>query len=316
MMRLALIAIVGLATACGNMPSREFIGSIEVDGPNGYLNGQPARSGQRVYDGDTVATGAQTGLKVRLATGGYLQLDENTDPRLFRDGACIVVELLRGQTLVEAKRLCLRDENISLLTNSRVSWTLLRGETVVTVIEGSVEVSRPKVATIEQNGQWVVAGGAVKREARLSPAAANATADWARRYFDTGWCCDAGRVEQRSSNDCRARQAKFFIDQQQARKACNVTPPVPPPPPPTVGWCCSGGKVLEVNAKECASLNGRSFKDQLSAQKACTAAPPAPVGWCCMKSGLAQLDSQSCAKRSGKFYTDEKRARQSCPVIQ
>ena len=63
MRRLAALlpGIVALSLgACAVPPpsGRDLIGTLEVDGPNAYLGGQAARTGDRVYHGNTISTAA------------------------------------------------------------------------------------------------------------------------------------------------------------------------------------------------------------------------------------------------------------------
>jgi hypothetical protein len=82
-----------------NPPSR--VGILEVSGTQVFVNGANAHSGEAIYDGNRVTTGASSSGRINLDGGGSLQLDENTDPvfrfQLLKEGWCLVVNIVSGQ---------------------------------------------------------------------------------------------------------------------------------------------------------------------------------------------------------------------------
>lgn len=181
-----------------------LIGTLQVDGTEAFLNGGRVPGGTRVHVGDTVTTGANTSVKLQFVGGGYLQLDENTDPRLLREGGCILVQIFKGQALVDAKRLCIEAADVALVLNSRVNIRLAGGAAEVTLLEGSATVTQPSSATLVPYDQYRTVRGR-SRQLRLSSTEALATARWTERYF---------RVQEFRP------------------PVIPVMPPRPPPPPP------------------------------------------------------------------------------------
>ena len=82
-----------------NPPSR--VGILEVSGPQVFVNGTSAQSGEAISNENRVTTGAGSSGLIDLDTGGSLQLDENTDPlfrfQLLKEGWCLVVNIASGQ---------------------------------------------------------------------------------------------------------------------------------------------------------------------------------------------------------------------------
>lgn len=180
----ALAVLAGCATP--GRPQREVLGSLEVDGIYAFINGTRAYHGARVYDGDVVTTGSATSVRVRFRDGGFVQLDENTDPefRLFREGGCILVKIATGQAFVDAKRICIEDPNLVAVLNSKVNWRIREARSVVTVIEGSVSVERPVRVTLGQYDQYLVRQQTPEGPPRrLTREEAEATARWTERFF-------------------------------------------------------------------------------------------------------------------------------------
>ena len=180
----ALAALAGCATPSG--PQRDILGSLEVDGGDALINGSRAYHGARVYDGDVVTTGSATSVRVRFRDGGFVQLDENTDPvfRLFREGGCILVKIATGQAFVDAKRICIEDPNLVVVLNSKVNWRVDGPRSAVTVIEGSVSVQRPVSIALEQHDQYLVREQKPEGPPRrLTREEAEATARWTERFF-------------------------------------------------------------------------------------------------------------------------------------
>lgn len=326
--QLAVVMSAALLTAAGCMmptsqpPGPAVIGTLDVDGANAYLNDARAVAGVRVYDGDTVVTGPGTSVRVYLADGGYLQLDENTDPqfRLLREGACIVIQILRGQVFADAKRLCIQDSNLESTLGSRVNLRIAGNQSVLTVIEGSVKVTRPSRITLGQFEQYVVIAGRAARPRRLSRAQALAVAQWTEGYFNRpvqpgGWCCIGGsELSETTQEQCSNIRGVFYRDEVHARRSCTVTPP-----PPSLGWCCvDGSQLSRATPEQCKQSRGMFFGDEASARKRCTPRPTKRplVGWCCINgSQLSRATPAQCKQSRGVFYGDEATASARCNVI-
>ncbi|MCM8626750.1 hypothetical protein [Accumulibacter sp.] len=317
---LSLVALLAVA-ACTPLPhfqsGQEHIGTVATAGPNVLLNGARPRDGDRVFDGDTLTTGAGTSVRVYLREGGYVQLDENTDPefRIFREGGCILIRMLTGQIFVDARRVCISDPNIEVALNSRVNVQVADQQTTLTVIEGEVTMSRPVRRNLDALHRYSVLRGAIASAVRLSPAQAERTASWTTRYFGTsdqaygisGWCCTASGLSRATEDVCEQAEGRFSLDERTARRSC-ATPPSEPV------WCCARGRVAQLTAERCAAARGQAFDERDAALDACSrrGTPSAVLGWCCRDGGLARLTEEICRQAGGSFTIDERIARRSC----
>jgi hypothetical protein len=120
---LALFAIPGITAAAPPKPRRHHAGGGKQRVPQ-RPTGPHARPGP-INDGDYVSTGAATSVRIGLTADGYagvIQLDENTDPNLIIATGCIIMRMLKGQALVNAKNICLGTTNISGVTRSVVNF--------------------------------------------------------------------------------------------------------------------------------------------------------------------------------------------------
>lgn len=305
-----IAATLVMGGCAADQPGRpELIGIVDVDGTNAFLNGLRIRSGEVVRDGDTISTGAGTSMRLRLRQGGYIQLEENTDPRILQEGICILVQIFAGEMFVDAKRLCVESPDIRGTLLSRVNVKVGRGRSELTVIEGSVEMTRPTRRSLREYEQYIAVSGRAADVRRLTREQAEATSQWTKRYFtvrDTrGWCCIGDTISSTTQVRCSEARGRYFADEASARRAC---------PPPPVGWCCIGDRVSSATQARCSEARGRFFVDEASARKACLP-PPAPIGWCCIGDKLSTTTLKSCRAAGGNFFTDEGTARRACVII-
>lgn len=286
---LAALALAGCAPVPpSNVRGPAFIGTLEVDGTAAYHNGRHAAGGERVFHGDTISTGPNTSLRLRFAEGGYLQLDENTDPKLLREGACILIEILKGQALVDAKRICIETPDVSFVLNSRANIVVSPGVTDIVMLEGSATMRRPVPATLYPLDRYHAARGGAA-QTRVTPQQAEAMTRWTERYF----------------------QRRY------------VPPPVAPPPaftPPVVDTPPTVRTPPAPTPPPAPPL--RQPPPPPPGPKQTPVKPAAPVlkpilisGWCCASGSLFQETRPACDKRKGQFYTDEKKARSVCQII-
>lgn len=87
--------------------SREIIGTLQAMGDRVFVNHRPASTGMRVYNGDNVSTGENSKAIVRFLQGGFVELDENTDPDFIKKAYCLFIKVFRGQVYVEGKNICI-----------------------------------------------------------------------------------------------------------------------------------------------------------------------------------------------------------------
>lgn len=178
------------ASAYSLPPLREdTIARLAVDGQNAYINGARAPHGSYVRDGDLVTTGPGTSANLIFNSGASNQLDQNTDPwfTLILKGACVTMELVRGQAAVATNKTCVELKNVRLdfagEAHSIINIRAEEREARVTVIEGEMQMSRPGAATIGANQEYIVTPGGQWQVRQLAPADAAATTAWTRNYF-------------------------------------------------------------------------------------------------------------------------------------
>ena len=163
--RLLALLAMALLPACapllpapgqGPMPAN-WIGKItSIEGRNAFVDpgnrgaGRPAQLGQAVLAGDRFYTGPGTRMKVEFAGGGYMELDENTDPSLFQDLNCLLISLFNsGRIFVDKSAACVESLGTRSQQFSKVIYAVMPAGPYVqiTVADGEVRTLRPVVAT-------------------------------------------------------------------------------------------------------------------------------------------------------------------------
>lgn len=290
-----LLVLVG--AACAPLPAGDAggatIGTLRVAGPNVFLNGARARDGAGVRDGDTVTTGAASSAFVAFSEGGFVQLDENTDPRFsFRVETrgrqrCIHIQIDIGQVFIDKDVQCFSTPDVTGNLGSRVNIRVSGKETIVTVLAGRALMFGEREQSVPAAGEAVWRRGRQIGSLRLLDAAdLAATAAWRERY--PGWCCVGDRLEQRLPEQCDRQ--RFSFDRRQAEAGCRQRAPT--------GWCClGGGRLAQMPAAEC---RGFFSPDEAEARQRCPA-PPRP-GWCCSDGRLSETTASQCRG----FFADER----------
>ncbi|WP_143136046.1 FecR family protein [Burkholderia ubonensis] len=182
----AMIVVLGLSVeGCVVPPSASntgYIGRLEADGANGYLNGRHFKQGTLAYSGAQVTTGANTSIKIYLRKGGIIQLDENTDP-LLEEGECLLIKVITGRVFFNSDgTTCIDTADLSTTLNTVANLTVSGQGSVLTLIRGHAVVRRPIQAALAPGQQvWAAHGAAQIRQ--LSPQEAVATTLWVQRYF-------------------------------------------------------------------------------------------------------------------------------------
>lgn len=226
---------------------------LRVDGPNAFINGSRAPHGSYVRDGDTVTTGAATSALLVLNDGGYIQLDENTDP-LIRKGACKFLKILRGRVLMGGLN-CVQFEGGSILrgtVRSVVQVTVMEHESRVTVLDGTVEMQSPTMAILRRFAEYVATSAGAVQLLQLSADQAAARVDWIKGYFvqptaagsgglSTGGAAVTGGViggigvllqELLSDDDRKPERPPAPPPQPEQERPPPLPEPAPPPEPP------------------------------------------------------------------------------------
>ena len=252
---------------------------LAVDGPNAFINGKRARHGSYVYDGDTVSTGRRTSANLILNDGGYVQLDEDTDPefRLLRQGACVLMAIIRGQAAVFTNGQCVEFKNERLNTagvaHSLVNIKVLEQEARITVIEGDVDMRRPREVALDRYSQYTATSEGASEVRQLSAADAAATAAWTQSYFRPAPAQRPG-VSPTGALALGALIGGIISATQGDRAPPSRQGGAPDTPPPVRGWCClPAGDSFASNPSACARRKG-SFHPGATSANVCRA--PAP----------------------------------------
>lgn len=177
----------GVTPAPGGTTGPRVIGTLTVAGPDVFLNGTHAKSGTPVYDGGTVTTGADSSGLVQFAAGGSAQIDQNTDPgfrfKLLTEGWCLVMEIAKGQILVDGGSGCMEIQTPdgSGFVHSKVNVKVVDGQTTWTVLQGAVQLTE-LAATVSAYQGITVSKGKLLRRTNLSMADLAALTKWQSRY--------------------------------------------------------------------------------------------------------------------------------------
>ncbi len=268
---LAMLLLCGGNLAAWAQGPRTQVGLMEVDGKNAFHNQTKVRNRAKVpiYDGDYISTGARTSVRVALTADGYsgfIQLDENTDPNLIIATKCIVMKMLKGQALVNAKNICLGTQSISGVTRSLVNLKADGLASELTVVEGGVDLDRPIALTVGTRERYQVAADGAINQYTVDAAEAARSIAWSEKYFGGG---------SSSSGRTAAGIAAAVIGAILVGKAIddhNDKDDNKPRDPP-VPWCCyytsSGPLVRQMPAQQCAAQQGEPHDTKEEADTDC-----------------------------------------------
>lgn len=207
--RLGQVLLLALLSACaplppapapgpgpyGQPPPLRGIGRItSIEGPNAFVDlgnhgaGQPAQVGQTLLAGDRFFTGPRTRMKIEFASGGYMEIDENTDPSLFQDLNCLVVSLFRrGRIFVDKSDACIESLGTRSQQFSKVVYSVMPAGPYLqlTVVDGEARTLLPAVLTaprgwrIDVNSRGVLGDG---RAYRVSEETLRQSIEWTQYY--------------------------------------------------------------------------------------------------------------------------------------
>lgn len=175
-----MVLTAGCATGNGNL-----IGTLQVVGKNAFLNQGTAVSGMKLYRGDYLHTGEDTSVTVRLARGGFVQLDQDTDPVFdyIRNGMYLVVRILSGRVYSESDRLCLQAPQVTSCSYSKVLIRIDEKKTVLTLLSGKAEIELPETRRVKKGEQVIVSGSEIKSVKLLSLPEMDALLEWREKFL-------------------------------------------------------------------------------------------------------------------------------------
>lgn len=185
----SLLVLLLLTAGCASLPLQrgDSIGVVRVSGPNVWLNNAPARDGETVRIGSSLATGAGSSALLEFEDGGYLQLDQNTDPifEWLEQSKCILIRIFKGQAYLKRERACVEGPNLSLVLNSEVNIRIKKqpgGLSEVTLVSGSAEIAVPAPVKLLPGQRYVASERRIASLRTLSPGELRSLIDWRRDY--------------------------------------------------------------------------------------------------------------------------------------
>jgi hypothetical protein len=304
---LPILLVIYILSGCAippTEPSKDLIGTLRISGSNVFLNRTEAQNGLRVYNGDNVTTGSNSSAIIEFPTGGFVQLDENTDPiftwERFQTGICLIIKILRGQAWVEESQYCvvLKTPNTDALTNSKVNIKVAPRRSVITVLQGNVTIERPQKLRIQGSEQVAISERGIEAVRKLTKRELRSVVSWRGVYEFQGWCCIDGEVFESHPQDCRRRGGYFDYNEIEVRRRCQ----------PRTGWCCSDGRVFESDAGNCERIGGYFSFNEKEAYDRCQPR----TGWCCSDGKVFESDAGNCERIGGYFSFNEKEAYDRC----
>ena len=189
-------------------PTGQDIGTLEIMGPNVTINREPASNGMRVKAGDYIATGSRSRAKISLFDGGFLLLEENTDPtlwdRLLATGECIIAYVLDSGTGAGETGDCKIDaatpSSDNALIGSKYILTAGPVSTSLTILEGQATIRGEREVTVRAGHQVVMSRDAITVPRRLHERETGLLNDYLDSFDFTGerspiWPVSVPRVE-------------------------------------------------------------------------------------------------------------------------
>ncbi len=152
-----------LLSACATSTSSQLlVGTLETSGQNVWLNGERVSTEMEIYSGDEVSTGPESEAYVYFSSGGFIHIDENTDPIFdwLKEGTCIICKI--GRILIDAKRVCAKTPQGWFTANSRISIDVTGDITTLIVVEGEVKLEGPDPRVVRSNEQLTVSQSGVE----------------------------------------------------------------------------------------------------------------------------------------------------------
>lgn len=184
--------LLGGCASLAYLPGQQTIGRLRAIGPNVRINDTPAYDGQIITSGDQVATGAGSSAYIYFLSGGFMQLDENTDPGfklVWEKTNCIfhILNHKNGQAYQQTKS----DECRALYSTPFAKWLkthtkfnvlVNQNQTVMTVLEGEMELISPQHIIQEQGQQMIVTKAGVQTVRKLSGQELRQVTRWRDRF--------------------------------------------------------------------------------------------------------------------------------------
>jgi len=287
------------------------LGTLHIDyGSDVYVNKGKGHEGMTIYSGDNVVTWDGTIVYVNFPDGGFVQLDQKTDPdfrKWFEHGKCIIGAFFRfGRAYGETGSDCdilVNDRHLEAVARTKFNIETDDHRSILTVIQGIMLLRmQGSEVPVHASQQVVISRNRVKEVRTLSPEELREVTIWRHEYVRLGWCCADRKVFQSDPDECSRRGGFFSYDERIVRSRCQ--------PPEPSGFCCQDGRVFESSRDECIRRGGSFFRTGEEAERQCR--PPVRLGWCCADRNVFQSDPDECRRRGGFFSYDERIVRSRC----
>jgi len=315
------------------------IGRIDVvEGRNATFNGQPAVVGTYIRSGDHVATGPASTLVVHFRQGGFLQLDENTDPTIEEQldkaaaGVCTIVRVVFGRVFISGTNICLHDSNFSGLMGSQIALATRQGESYLVVIAGHLMVRTPVAVTLQRHQGLTVSQGGFAQVRDLSQAEVDESVRWRSKFntysppdYQTSQPSYHSPAYQQPSSS--GSESSPHVDQPK-RPIYRVSPPgyqspAAQPSSPVVLPKSTGAEQPSTSTSE-PSPHAVQPKSSIYRVQPPVAQPSSPVvlpkstgaeGWCCANRNTFRSTPAECRRLAGGFYPERRDAEAACQPI-
>lgn len=193
-----LLLVISVLEGCASLaylPGQQTIGTLRIIGPNVRVNEVPAIDGQTITSGDYLTTGAASSAYLYFLSGGFIQLDENTDPGfklVWEKTQCIFNILKHGSGLGQVYGKTTSDDCPSFYetpfgkffrNHTQFNVLVNKQQTVMTVLEGKMELVSPQQISLEQGQQMIVTKSGVQSVRNLSAQELREVTRWRDRFF-------------------------------------------------------------------------------------------------------------------------------------
>jgi hypothetical protein len=192
---IVLLLSVALLDGCVSLaylPGQQTIGKLRIIGENVQVNQKSAIDGQTITSGDHVTTGADSSAYIYYLSGGFVQLDENTDPGWdlvfhFTDCVIRIYDFKHGQLFQKTSpKDCpsfIKTDQAELKRNdTELNVLATPQQTVITILEGTTELVSPKHMQQQQGQQMVVTKAGVQSVRQLSNQELMEVTRWRERF--------------------------------------------------------------------------------------------------------------------------------------
>jgi beta-lactam-binding protein with PASTA domain len=188
-----LLVLAFSLAACQQPRAPEVIGTLKIQGPNVTVNGTSATDGMAFHSGDVVATGPASRARLWLNTGGFIQLEENTDPgivKTIREGLCWIIINIRvgmfGAQTGDCGQIAKGPHGNESIVLSQYVLAVSGQASVLSLLAGSAEVRNRRQVRVGEGQQVVMTRDFISDPRRMSGREIQLLVDWLGSFDFTG----------------------------------------------------------------------------------------------------------------------------------